>query len=66
LKNDEVNKLISKIDDQQHVFYMDINSKFLDAQGRLIGFRNDNLHPNAQGYEIWAQAVADTLKGWAK
>ena len=35
-------------------------------QGLLMGFRNDNVHPNPQGYEIWATAVADTLKGWTK
>jgi lysophospholipase L1-like esterase len=66
LKNDETNKIIAKLDDGQHVFFKNINDKFLTPEGRLIGFRGDNLHPNAQGYEIWAQAVADTLKGWAK
>ena len=45
---------------------MDLGTKFLDDKGALIGFGNDNLHPNEKGYEIWAQAVADTLKGWAK
>jgi lysophospholipase L1-like esterase len=66
LKNDEANKIIAKLDDQQHVFFMNINDKFLGDQGRLIGFRNDNLHPNSEGYEIWASAVADTLKAWVK
>jgi beta-glucosidase len=66
LKNDEANKIIAKLHDGKNVFFRSINDKFLDAEGRLIGFRNDNLHPNAQGYEIWASAVADTLKGWAK
>jgi len=23
---------------------------FLDAQGKLVGFRTDNLHPNGEGY----------------
>ena len=31
-----------------------------------IGFRGDNLHPNGEGYEIWASAVATTLKNLAK
>ena len=66
VKNDDVNKLIAKLDDGQHVFFKNINDKFLNPQGGLIGFRNDNLHPTAQGYDIWAQAVADTLKEWAK
>jgi lysophospholipase L1-like esterase len=64
LKNEQANKIIARLNDGQHVFFKNINDKFLDDQGRLIGFRNDNLHPNAQGYEIWATAVADTLKGW--
>ncbi len=64
LKNDQANKIIARLDDGKHVFFRNINDKFLDAQGHLIGFRNDNLHPNAEGYEIWASAVGDTLKSW--
>ena len=66
VKNDETNKIIAKLDDQKHVFYKSINDKFLNPQGGLIGFRGDNLHPDASGYEIWATAVEDTLKGWIK
>ena len=29
----EVNRIISRLDDQKHVFYMDIGAKFLDEQG---------------------------------
>jgi beta-glucosidase len=64
VKNEEANKIIAKLDDGKHVFFRNINDKFLDAQGGLVGFRNDNLHPNAEGYEIWASAVAPTLKKW--
>ena len=66
MKNDEANKIIAKLHDGKHVFFMSINDKFLNPQGGLIGFRNDNLHPNAEGYDIWAKAVGDTLKGWLK
>ena len=66
MRNDDANKIIARLDDGKHVFFRNINQKFLDAQGSLIGFRNDNVHPNPQGYEIWATAVADTLKGWTK
>jgi beta-glucosidase len=65
-KCEEANKIIAKLDDQKHVFFMNINSKFLNDQGGLIGFRADNLHPVEQGYEIWASAVAPTLKSWVK
>jgi lysophospholipase L1-like esterase len=64
VKNEEANKIIAKLDDGRHVFFRNINDKFLNAQEGLIGFRNDNLHPNAEGYEIWASAVAPTLKKW--
>ncbi len=65
-KNEEANKIIAKLHDGKNIFFMNINDKFFDAQGNLIGFRPDNLHPNVQGYEIWASAVADTLKSWVK
>jgi lysophospholipase L1-like esterase len=65
-KNEVANKLIARLHDGKHVFFTDINSKFLKEDGSLIGFGNDNLHPNAEGYEIWAQAVAPTLKSWIK
>ena len=64
VKNEQTNKIIAKLHDGKNVFFMNINDKFLDAQGRLIGFRSDNLHPNADGYEIWGSAVAPTLKQW--
>jgi lysophospholipase L1-like esterase len=66
MRNDDANKIIGRLHDGKHVFFTNINDKFLDARGLLIGFRNDNVHPNPQGYEIWATAVADTLKGWTK
>jgi beta-glucosidase len=64
--NEAANKIIARLDDGKHVFFMNINDKFLDANGALIGFRRDNLHPVAEGYEIWASAVAPTLKGWVQ
>ena len=59
----EVNRIISKLDDQQHVFYMDIGSKFLDEKGVFLpeSFRPDNLHPLAKGYDIWGEAVSAKL-----
>jgi lysophospholipase L1-like esterase len=59
----EVNKIISRLDDQKHVFYLDIGAKFLDAQGNFLPdtFRPDNLHPVAKGYDIWGAAVKDKI-----
>jgi lysophospholipase L1-like esterase len=64
-KCEEANRIIAKLHDGKHVFFTDINSKFLKPDGSLIGFRaTDNLHPVEEGYEIWASAVAPTLKSW--
>jgi lysophospholipase L1-like esterase len=62
-KISEVNKIISKLDDQSHVFYMDIGPQFLDEKGYFLqdAFRADNLHPQAKGYDIWGAAVKDKL-----
>jgi lysophospholipase L1-like esterase len=59
----ETNKIISRLDDQQHVFYLDIGPKFLDDNGYFLpdSFRGDNLHPRAKGYDIWGGAVKGKL-----
>ena len=59
----DVNRIIAKLDDQKHVFFMDIGSKFLDDKGYFLPdtFRPDLLHPVAGGYDIWGAAVKDKL-----
>src|SRR4029079_6765500 len=59
----EANRFIARLDDQKHVFYLDIGPKFLDEKGFLLpdSFRVDNLHPTAKGYDIWGQAVQAKL-----
>ncbi len=59
----EVNRIISRLDDQKHVFYLDIGSKFLDEKGVFLpdSFRTDNLHPLPKGYDIWGEAVQAKL-----
>lgn len=58
-----INRIISRLDDQRHVFYMDIGAKFLDEKGYFLPgvFMSDNLHPVAKGYDIWGAAVKDKL-----
>jgi lysophospholipase L1-like esterase len=59
----EANRIISRLDDQKNVFYMDIGQKFLDEKGVFLpdSFRPDNLHPQAKGYDIWGEAVSAKL-----
>ncbi|MEO8597297.1 MAG: GDSL-type esterase/lipase family protein [Candidatus Solibacter sp.] len=59
----EANRILQKLDDQKHVFYLDIGSQFLDEKGVFLpdSFRPDNLHPAAKGYDLWGAAVKDKI-----
>jgi lysophospholipase L1-like esterase len=59
----EANRIVSKLDDQRHIYYLDIGNRFLDDKGVFLpeSFRPDNLHPLAKGYDIWGAAVKDKL-----
>jgi lysophospholipase L1-like esterase len=62
-KIDRVNAIISKLDDKQRVFYLDIGAKFLDAQGVISkDIMPDFLHLSSKGYEIWADAIDQRVK----
>ena len=62
-KVDVANKVLAKLDGG-NVKFLDISDKFLDKSGKLIGFGGDNLHPNAQGYQIWADGMKAQLTEW--
>ena len=64
----DVNRIIARLDDQRHVFFMDIGARFLDERGVFLpdSFRPDNLHPQAKGYEIWGEAVSQKLSQMMK
>lgn len=56
--NDEINTLIAKFADEKTIFWKDINTRFLDADGNLSkDIMPDHLHPSAAGYAIWAEAI---------
>jgi beta-glucosidase len=63
----QVNDAIAKLDDGSHVKYLDIGPKFLAEDGTLTKeVMPDALHPNAKGYEIWADAIGSTLEEMMK
>jgi len=61
----QINRIVARLDDQRHVFYMDIGAKFLDEKGTFLpdAFQADNLHPTPKGYDIWGAAVKDKIAG---
>ncbi|HEX3133576.1 MAG TPA: GDSL-type esterase/lipase family protein [Planctomycetota bacterium] len=66
-KVDAINALIKEFNDGKVVTYLDIGPKFLDAQGNLPKeIMPDALHPNAQGYQIWYDAMWPVLEPMLK
>ena len=64
-----INEALSKMADDKHVFYLDINKTFLNEDGTVNdGLKTDRLHPSAKGYATWAEATKPMLdrllKGW--
>jgi lysophospholipase L1-like esterase len=57
-KNAKASELASQTADGKMIYYLDINKKFLTDEGLLAReIMPDFLHPNAKGYEIWADAI---------
>jgi lysophospholipase L1-like esterase len=62
-RNDQVNKIIATYADNRRIVYQDIGQSFLTPDGTLgKDIMPDALHPNAKGYQIWADAIIDTVK----
>ena len=57
-KNAKASEIASKLADDKMIFYLDIGSKFLEADGTLSKkVMPDRLHLSPKGYEIWANAI---------
>ncbi len=62
LVNQQVNDLISKLDNGKTVRYLDIGKVFLDANGDVPPeIMPDGLHPNPHGYDLWYAAMKPLL-----
>lgn len=56
--NDGINDEIAKLGDRDGVEYLDINDVFLEDDGVLPkSVMPDLLHPNEEGYVLWADAI---------
>ena len=59
---EEINKSIATLADGKMIRFLNINDKFLEPDGTLPrNIMPDLLHPNAHGYQIWADAMEPTL-----
>lgn len=62
VKLQQVNQAIAKLDDGKQTRYLEIWKQFLAEDGTLPKtIMPDSLHPNAQGYKIWADSMQPLL-----
>jgi sialate O-acetylesterase len=66
-RNDEVNRQIKKLADNQKIFWLDLGEHFLDSKGALLKplFKDEKpfpIHLTAEGYEAWAKAMQPTIE----
>lgn len=59
----EVNALVTKLNDNKHIFVKDYGSIFLQADGSISkDVMGDFLHPSAKGYQIWVDAMLPDIQ----
>lgn len=62
-KNDEASRQASQLADGKMIHYLNINDVFLNDEGVLTRHTMpDLLHPEEEGYALWAEAMDPTLK----
>jgi beta-glucosidase len=60
---EQINALISKLDDGKRTRYLDLTPKLVDDAGEIPqDIMPDGLHPSADGYAIWAEAMQPLLE----
>ncbi|HUB23986.1 MAG TPA: GDSL-type esterase/lipase family protein [Tepidisphaeraceae bacterium] len=58
----QINEGLAAKADGKTIFYVNINDKLADGDGRLYdGMTVDKLHPTVKGYQIWADALNPIL-----
>lgn len=57
-KSAQINELICKFADNQHIFYKDYSSLFLTPDGKKVCNLHDGIHPDETGYELLGKELA--------
>ena len=58
----QVNQALRKLDDGQHVRFLDIGSQFIQPAGTISkDMMRDYLHLSPTGYRLWAEAIEPEL-----
>jgi len=58
-----INTIISKYNDDKHVFYLDMSDKFQDSPGKeKAGLYVDTVHLTKEGYQVWYDTMEPLLK----
>jgi lysophospholipase L1-like esterase len=61
----QVNQALARIDDGNHIFYLDFGSQLIENDGSISkSMMADYLHPTDSGYRIWANAMEPKLRQW--
>ena len=61
-KVEATNKIICNLDDGKKTKFLDISKVFLDNKGEVLrDTMPDLLHPNANGYDLWYEAMNPVL-----
>ncbi len=57
------NALISKFNDDKHVFYLDMSNSFLDSyRNQKEDLFDDTVHLSSLGYQVWYETMESFLQ----
>ncbi len=61
----EINRLLLPLENNAGISFINMHDKFLDEHDQLNeALYHDSVHPNTQGYGIWAQTLTPHLQKW--